>query len=407
MRVEDTVQQHLKSQEKDQEMPDLSQLTLDQRFPNRPGYGTTGTKVVLWANYFPMIPKGDVKLHRYAVDIIPDPQSKKKRKQLIELLRTEGPLAPMKDDITSDYQANLICRSVIPEEQLQNTVVHKFENEDEPSARATTYTIRLEATGSFTVADLIAYLTSTNANAAYAGKLDVVQALNIVVGQHPKATSSIMSLGANRHFPLEGPSFRSADLGAGLQVLKGYFVSVRAAATRILVNVQVKHAAVYQPGPLPDLMRNYRGGNPPNLQALSKFLVKVRVSTDHLPIKKNRAGQTIPRIKVIFGFADRNDGRGLPHPPKVTVLGANANNVSFFLNDSPPGGSRGGEIGAKSSGRRDAKKDSKKGSQSSAKSDPGSSDSGRYVTVAEYFRDSRLNYYFTKGLTLADLDISL
>jgi hypothetical protein len=48
-------------------------------------------------------------------------------------------------------------------------------------------------------------------------------------------------------------------------------------------------------------------------------------------ITKNKAGQEIPRIKAISGLATPQDGRGLPHPPRVSSIGAGPKDVKFYL----------------------------------------------------------------------------
>lgn len=75
---------------------------------------------------------------------------------------------------------------------------------------------------------------------------DVIRALNIIIGHQPKAAADIASVGANKHFQVE--SRGNLDLGAGLTALRGFFVIVRAATGHLLVNVQVKHAAMYTDG---------------------------------------------------------------------------------------------------------------------------------------------------------------
>jgi eukaryotic translation initiation factor 2C len=49
----------------------------------------------------------------------------------------------------------------------------------------------------------------------------------------------------------------TADLGAGLEVIPGFFSSVRLATCRILVNINVRHDAFYRADPLPSLMMSY------------------------------------------------------------------------------------------------------------------------------------------------------
>jgi eukaryotic translation initiation factor 2C len=49
----------------------------------------------------------------------------------------------------------------------------------------------------------------------------------------------------------------TADLAAGLEVIRGFFSSVRLATFRILVNINIRHDAFYRADPLPSLMMSY------------------------------------------------------------------------------------------------------------------------------------------------------
>lgn len=42
----------------------------------------------------------------------------------------------------------------------------------------------------------------------------------------------------------------------------------------------------------------------------------------HLAEKKSKAGESIPRVKTIYGLASKDDGHGLDHPPLVRSFGA-------------------------------------------------------------------------------------
>lgn len=168
----------------------------------------------------------------------------------------------------------------------------------------------------------------------------IIQALNIVIGHHPKAASQIASIGANKHF---GAATTSAseklNLGAGLQAIRGFFVSARAATAQILVNVQVKHEAFYQEGPLERVMVAYLAENGQNKMKLQNFLRRLTVSPTHI-VKTNRAGRRIPRMKTISDLATRNDGAGQEYPPMVPEFGAGAHDVQFFLQDTQEGSGR-------------------------------------------------------------------
>jgi hypothetical protein len=372
------------------DLPDLSQLTLDQRLPRRPAYGTKGTPVTLWTNYFQLVPKSDLRLYRYSIDVQPDAVGKK-RQRLVQQLLTEGRVAALGRGVVSDYKSTLISDRDIVAEYLEESVIYKLEGEDEPGPNAKTYRIRLQANGRFTVSELIDYLTSTNVAAAFAAKADIVQALNIVLGFHPKSSPSVLSVGANKHYALTGASAQSFDLGAGLRAWRGYFTSVRTAAARLLVNVQIKHVATFDNIPLDQLMGKYQHENGPNLYKLDKFLKKLRVETTHLPVKTNRLGAKVPRVKTICGLATMSDGQGLDHPPRVRSFGADAKNVEFWLDAEPEAAKSKPAESKPAAPKKGGKGQAPKGGQAKEQAGPsaGPGGSGRYISVFDFFKRSK------------------
>jgi hypothetical protein len=240
------------------------------------------------------------------------------------------------------------------------------------------YRVQLQYTGALTVSELIDYLTSTQAGALFGSKEEIIQALNIVVGYHPKASSAIASVGANKHFRLDAAASERFNLGAGLLAIRGFFVSVRAATARVLVNVQVKHGAFYNDGPLEGLMFAYMGENGPSKVKLGNFLRRLSVNVTHIR-RTNRAGQVIPRIKSIVGVATRDDGRGQQHPPIVPDFGAGPKEVKFFLGDS--GGTAAATIPSpRGTGGKKGKK--------AVKAGPDPPSQGRYISVYDFFKQS-------------------
>ena len=143
------------------------------------------------------------------------------------------------------------------------------------------------------------------------------------------------------------------NLGGGLEVLRGFFVSIRAATARLLVNVQVKYAACYQSDKLTDVIRNYKRGNPPNIYKFDNFVKRVKISITHIQSKNGK-----PRVKTIAGLASTHDGRSHEHPPKVSTHGAGPRDVQFFL-ESP------NQVGKNAAGPASA---------------------GQYVSVADFFQ---------------------
>ena len=155
-------------------------------------------------------------------------------------------------------------------------------------------------------------------------------------------------------------------------------MSVRAATARILVNVQVKHAAFYDDGPLDKLMLTYIRTNGPSTVKLGNFLKKLSINVTHI-VKKNRSGSTIPRIKVIQGLATRDDGRGQQNPPIVLEFGSGPKDVKFFLGDRGQGPAGKPQVASVANGNRGRK---------AAKLGPEPPSQGQYISVYDFFRQS-------------------
>jgi hypothetical protein len=310
--------------------------------PLRPGYNTQGNEILLYANYMDLTVKGGVKCYRYSIDIGPGPDKKvpsiKRCKRLVQLLLEEH-FADGRGHIATDSRANMVSSKKLDkisddEESTDFRVRWKAADETEYDENADVYTVTVKFTGMIAVSDLIDYLTSSNASAFFASKSEILQALNIVVGEYPKSRTDIASIGANKHFPLNPEPNDRFSLGEGLEVIRGYFVSVRAATARLLVNVQVKNVAVYEYGSLPSLI----GKNPTSKPNLERFLKTLRVAVTHLKDKKKKP---VRREKSIWGLAREGDGAKLKNraprgvtqegqPRQKIPFGAGPNEIEFW-----------------------------------------------------------------------------
>lgn len=350
--------------------------------PPRPGYGAVGREVILWTNYFQLESKSDLELYRYSIAIAADNQGNaptgKRARRIVQLLLEEHFLS-QGHSIATDSKSNLISRNELDIEEDGYIVTYRSEEEDTPAPNARQYRCRFHFTGSLTLAELINHLTSTQAGLMFGSKDEIIQALNIVVGHHPKSEPSIASIGANRHFDLNLRPQDRMSLGAGLQVIRGFFMSVRAATARILVNVQVKNMAFYDEGPLDKLMWAFMQDNGPNKANLLKFVKKLSVEVTHI-VRQNRRGQRIPRIKTIQCFATKDDGRKLTHPPIVPQFGAGAEEVRFFLDDPSSASSSAPQAAPGGGG--------KKGKQG-VKAGPAPASKGKYISVFDFFKESK------------------
>ncbi|KAL8294351.1 hypothetical protein RB597_007939 [Gaeumannomyces tritici] len=368
----------------------LSRLNLNTSMPVRPGFGTRGAAVTLWANYVELIAAPDLTLYRYDISVSPKATGRKLA-QVVRLLLEAPELAPLRQDIVSDFKSTCVSRKKLPQDDLTVSIIYRSEGEDEPREGANKYDVRILYTNTLSIGSLTEYLTSTDFAASYDNKLPLIQAFNIFLNHHAKSSDDHATLGSSKAFSLL-PDAPKWNLGGGLTAIRGFFASVRTATCRILVNVNVSNAAFYLDGPLDQLIGAYDPQWRNRKTKLATFLKRVRVRTTHLPKKTNKAGQVIHRIKTVWGLATPNDGYSLAHPPRVREFGAGPKQVEFWMDSSPP--SKPGAA-AKASGGPAKKKGGKGAGPGAAAA---SAAGGRYISVYDFF----LNTY---GMALQKSDL--
>ena len=119
-----------------------------------------------------------------------------------------------------------------------------------------------------------------------------------------------MSLGANRHYRLtDEANAKSAwkDLGGGLIALRGFFMSVRLATGRVLLNLQPKASANIEHGPLLDVAVRFAAGGSGSTQKLAKFLEKVKIEVNPPPDQEEQviSTHTTHQDNLRFGNHER------------------------------------------------------------------------------------------------------
>jgi eukaryotic translation initiation factor 2C len=279
----------------------LAASSLDIQLPSRPAYGISGRAIVLYTNYFEL--KGinpDTVLYRYSLSFQPDNNlPKPKKKRLVELLLKTPPFAGL--PIASDWAQILVTLKKVPlDNKRASYKLEWYPADGEPLPGATadeldrvkqarirnTHTALVEELGTVSIRDLLNDLAMPTAT--YPLKLETIQALNVIMAHTPSSDRNIATAGGNRFYPFGvHPQMQIANLGGGLQALRGYFSSVRTSVNRILVNVNVATGAFYKSGPLLDVMKDFTGGPPPpndfQQRRLATFLRKLRFETNYIP----------------------------------------------------------------------------------------------------------------------------
>jgi eukaryotic translation initiation factor 2C len=165
------------------------------------------------------------------------PESQKLLKWLVKLLLQQC-LPEYSKNIVTDFGSTILSKVDLETGQGSTyEVQYRAEEEDEPQLGGRIYRIRIQPNGTIQSSELVDDLTSSNTRAICEQKNDVIQALNIIVGHYNKASKSVLFAKPSKYYPFGTPAAETWNLGAGLQALRGYFVSVRATTARILVNI--------------------------------------------------------------------------------------------------------------------------------------------------------------------------
>lgn len=82
---------------------------LEDDFTLRPGYGTKGQRVVLYANYFHLKPERGIVFYSYDVDVSP-PERGKKLGRIVQCLLEHDDIAEWRGDAVTDFRSTIIAR---------------------------------------------------------------------------------------------------------------------------------------------------------------------------------------------------------------------------------------------------------------------------------------------------------
>ena len=265
----------------------------------------------------------------FKYDIAIEPVSKKtpalknrrKRRQLYKILFEETDFQRLGEGVATDYATTLItCGRLFDKARPDKTyeLIYRSESElrdedggTQPDERK--YEVTVKFSSMVPSSELIRYVESQpNDPSDFTGRLDAIQAMNIIVAGGPNKEDGIFQAGQNKFFRyprgtpdrMFSPVYDNIDLGDGLIAVRGYFSSVRTSTSRILLNLNAQCSAFYPEIDLLSLMRGFAGGLriPPGKRSdLEAFIRKLRVTTEQL----TREGKTVTREKTIWGFSHR------------------------------------------------------------------------------------------------------
>lgn len=313
--------------------------------PYRPSYGTKGNPVGFQTNYFALNLPDKLVLYRYRITIDPDYSDRKQLpepnnnelKTIINIMLTLSQKYHQGPPKATDFKSTLISAGSIPQRSLVTKVRYFNDDNGTPEKESRTYTLRIEETPPhLTISALKESLAFTNTVAPFRDRELMLQALNIVFGHHAKSSPTITMIGGNKAYPSgNDPRKENSPLTTGLEAIRGYFLSVRLASFRAIVNVNVSHGAFYEAIALSTLMYDWFAKLPVETMsqwvALEALLKGVKVRTHYL---RDQNRNPVTQVRSIKGFASQSDGEGTNRPPHVDIFAASPREVWFYLDDN-------------------------------------------------------------------------
>ncbi|KAJ3563363.1 hypothetical protein NP233_g8987 [Leucocoprinus birnbaumii] len=257
----------------------------DTDFPLRPGYGEKGKQVTLRTNFFPIsIPEGP--FYEYKITITPSISIKSVKRRIFELAQDMSVWrSTLADSVAHDYSAKLVARRRLPEPLV--VCVPFYEKGENPPTAETP--LKMEYSLSF---QFVQDIETDGLKRFIAGDpqyrnydiMPVISALNLILAAYPsRSGGGGVTVGRNKFFmPGAGPT---SSLGGGLEAVRGFYSSVRAAHRQLMVNVNVCTTAFYKPGNLAEALIDIRKSDF-KFARLGAFAKGLRVRVTHLNHQK-------------------------------------------------------------------------------------------------------------------------
>ncbi|KAJ5564715.1 hypothetical protein N7513_000957 [Penicillium frequentans] len=301
----------------------------------RPAYGSLGKLITVRANFFELSLDPSREFHTYRVAISPEPTPKRLKKDVFDkLLKHER--------ITAVFGSSDMAQELITSGPLESLSPIKINLPDGNKKEPKTYTVKIskaeEKDGvvhQFSQKCLSSSLKSTQQVYPVEQETVAMRAINIMMTRVPYGDKGVVITGKGRQkfFWIDSRK-QFAYLGGGLEVLRGFFTSVRLGADRLLLNVNVNHGTFFRPGPMIDLTHGFMKEYGEDRQLFNRYIRGLRVEVSHLPPDKDENGVEKRRQKSVWGLASPKDGKkGDKFNPRVQNLGSSPPNVEFWETD--------------------------------------------------------------------------
>lgn len=249
--------------------------------PLRPDFGTQGREIALRANYFPVQGQGRIFRYSVAIALVGDTRklSRRVKHRVFQLAEqtVAWQQAGMPGHVAHDSAEKLVASIELPQPLTIHGAYYDVDENGPTSSGGAEYTLTLTfeeevdhtLLNEYIVFDPIPSTSNIRIHRCLAGTpvdsqalAKVLSALNLVLTAHASQTGVKIGRGDDTKKHPDQRLFFDApdpkDIGGGLTVREGFYVSVRPAHQRLMVNVNTCHAAFYKPQNFVTALEQYR-----------------------------------------------------------------------------------------------------------------------------------------------------
>ena len=311
----------------------------------RPDYGIASRTqpndpIIAWSNYFRLTTEKPPRFHLYTVKVSHDDFKKeanickKKRERLIEQWMEHT--STSRSSIVTDWRSCLYSFQDIAQDKLQITITYKQKLHDDSPKKPQNFIVTLtkgkeDLPGEvIAVAPLLDDLGKPTPVPRCKNPQEVITPVNMTIAQFARYNDGFCLVGGRRCFMLHSEfnveKYKGffKDIKGCLEVIRGFFASVRPAPSGLVLNVNVTVAAFHKIQKLDTLMEEFGNAYGYSIQDqkegskhLQAFLKGLRIKVTHLKTRANNSGKENPFERTIIGLAHDEDGKGLQHRPKL------------------------------------------------------------------------------------------
>ncbi|XP_041992116.1 protein argonaute MEL1-like [Salvia splendens] len=257
------------------ELPPASSKAV--RYPQRPGFGSFGRKVVVKANHF-LTEIGNRDLRHYDVSISPEVTSKKVCREILNQLVTNYKDSHLgKRMLAYDGSKSCYAAGELPFESKDFVV--ELNSGDSQSRRERKFKVSIKFAAKVDLHHLQQFILGRQLDLPQ----ETLQLFDVVLRQNPSNSCAVV--GRSFFSPMLGDI---GELGNGLMYWKGFYQSLRPTQMGLSLNIDMSARAFFEPIRVSQYVQKHinkdlsRGLSDQDRIKVKKALKGVRVETQHL-----------------------------------------------------------------------------------------------------------------------------